>query len=58
MPLNMYDVNGKLVYSKAYVANGYALINVNPGQLAPGLYYLKLTTKSGEVIKNIPIMKN
>ncbi len=56
--LNMYDVNGKLVYSKTYVANGYALIDVNPGQLAPGLYYLKLTTKSGAVIKNIPIVKN
>jgi hypothetical protein len=56
--LSMYDINGKLVFSKTYMANGYSLIDVNPGQLAHGLYYLKLTTKSGEVIKNIPIMKN
>jgi Secretion system C-terminal sorting domain/Subtilase family len=56
--LNMYDVNGKLVFSKTYRANGYDLIDVNPGQLPHGLYYLKLTTKSGKVIKNIPLMKN
>jgi hypothetical protein len=55
--LNLYDVNGRVVYSTNYEANGYALLDIPTANLPRGMYYVKVTKKNGEVIKSAAIVK-